>query len=107
MYGEKNKTIGTVYSAILHEATNGDQIIIHKLNESVSYGGNPDTNSKESYISVDLKTLIPKKDKHTSFIVKDMISNQTPATRAILSHPVIETFLDLKWSSVKYYFLGN
>ena len=40
-------------------------------------------------------------------IIKDMISNQTPATRALLSHPVIETFLDLKWSNVKYYFLGK
>ena len=37
-----------------------DQIIIHKLNESVSWGGNPDLNAKDAYIAVDLKDLSSK-----------------------------------------------
>ena len=76
------------------------------MNESVTWGGNPDINSKDSYISVDLRPLIRRKGKQ-SCLVKAMIAKQTTATRALLTHPVIETFLDLKWSKVKYYFLGE
>ena len=74
--------MGTVYAAILHEATNGDQIIRHKLNQSISWGGNPDQNAKDSYIAVDLTALVSKKPSaKDTCIVKDMIDNQTPATR--------------------------
>ena len=27
--------------------------------------------------------------------------------RALLTHPVVETYLDLKWLNVRYYFIGK
>ena len=57
---------------------------------------------------MDLTALVSKKPStKDTCIVKDMITNQTPATRALLTHPVVETYLDLKWLNVRYYFIGN
>jgi hypothetical protein len=36
-----------------------------------------------------------------------MIDYKTPMTRALLTHPVIETFLNIKWQKVKKYFFLN
>jgi hypothetical protein len=104
--GPKSK-IHTIYGAILQHATNGDQLIIHKLDESVSRGGNMDINSSDSNITVDLGPLISKNLSKQTSIIKDMIDFKTPTTRALLTHPVIETFLDIKWRRVKKYFLTN
>ena len=97
-YGEKNKKVGTVYAAILHEATNGDQIIRHKLNQSISWGGNPDQNAKDSYIAVDLTALVSKNPSaKDTCIVKDMIANQTPATRHCALKSVKKVHIILFW----------
>ncbi len=102
----QNKNIFTVYGALLNYATNGDQIIIQKLDESVSSGGE-DANSKESHIRVDLDPLISKTVPDQTDIIRDMINFKSPATRALLTHPVIETFLNVKWRKIRKYFFVN
>ena len=100
----------TLYKAILSYATNGDKLITRILDKSVERGGNEDLNSQESFLRVSFTSLGSSKNtnKHqSSQVIKDMIDFKTPATRALLTHPVIETFLNHRWRKWKKFFMVN
>ena len=104
--GPQHTSKMTVYRAILTHATNGDKLITQILNQSVSKEGIEDTS--DSYLKVNFSALYSSgKHRHVSTIIKDMIDFDRPATRALLTHPVIETFLNARWRKWKKLFMIN
>ncbi len=99
-----NGKVVTVYKGILSHVTNGDQLISDLLDQSVQRGGAVDVNSINSYISINFRPLLSSK-RTSSQVIRDMINYKSPATRALLTHPVIETFLNIKWNRWKRIFL--
>ena len=45
--------------------------------------------------------------RQSSQVIKDMIDFKSSATRALLTHPVIEAFLNYKWQKSKKFFMLN
>jgi len=102
------KTV-TLYKAILSYATNGDKLITCILDECVERGGSDDINSHESFLRVSFTSLgsSKKPTRQSSQVIKDMIDFKSSATRALLTHPVIEAFLNYKWQKSKKFFMLN
>lgn len=94
----------TVYKAILSHATNGDKLISTILDQSVQRAGDANPNSADSYLNINFARLISSRKPNVQ-VIKDMIDLKTPATRALLTHPVIETYLSIKWRKWKKLFL--
>ena len=106
--GKDHPNAITVYKAILSYTTNGDQLISRILDNCVHRGGHEDINSKDSYLKVNFVTLTSKDPSRKSIqVIKDMTDVKSPATRALLTHPVIETFLNNRWRRWKKYFMGT
>lgn len=96
----------TLYKAILSQVTNGDKLISTILDKSVERGGDEDTNSPNSYLQINFSSLVSSK-RPTTQVIKDMINFKSTATRALITHPVIQTFLTLKWRKRKKIFMLN
>ena len=105
----KSSKIVTVYRAILTEATNGNQLVKQLLDQSVTQGGkNQDFNHPESHLKIDLGIFLSKKnERRANLVVKDLINFRSKTSKALLTHPVIESFIDLRWKKWKRYFLIN
>ena len=62
-------------------------------------------------LSFDLHDLTLKYEpslfRQSSQVIKDMIDFKSSATRALLTHPVIEAFLNYKWQKSKKFFMLN
>lgn len=96
----------TIYHTILSHAVNGDQIIWHKLDQSVT-ASSDNENDASFCINVNLSPLLTDSASSQTDIIKDILEFKTTATRALLTHPVIEAFLDLKWRKISKYVMLN
>ena len=98
----------TVYRAILTEATNGNKLVNYLLDQSVSQGGHEDPNHVDSHLKIDFGLFQTKNNsKRANMVVKDLIDFKNKSSRALLTHPVIESFINLRWKKWKKYFMVN
>ena len=103
----KSTKIVTVYRAILTETTNGNKLVKRLLDQSVSQVGN-NFNHAESHLQIDLGIFLSKKnERRANLVVKDLINFRSKTSKALLTHPVIESFINVRWKKWKRYFLGN
>ena len=103
----KSTKIVTVYRAILTETTNGNKLVKNLLDQSVSQVGN-NFNHAESHLRIDLGIFLSKKnERRANLVVKDLINFRSKTSKALLTHPVIESFINVRWKKWKRYFLAN
>ena len=71
-------------------------------------GGNEDVNHIDSHLRIDFGIFQSKKNfRRANIVIKDLIDFKTKSTRALLSHPVIESFINFRWTKWKKYFMVN
>ena len=90
----------TLLYHIMQNTVNGDEIVIKKLDEYIKTPvsqGMVDENTVE----IELSSLEP--DIKNCNIVKDILRIKHDASNNVLLHPVIETYIDLKWRRAKKY----
>ncbi len=116
---EEGSKSRTVLNCILENATNGDDLIRRKLDSCVadSRKGSAskgtyalDENDPDYAITVDLNLLMDGNGGENQIgILKDMLDfkQDSLAARELLFHPVMETYLELKWKKVRRFFFFN
>ena len=96
-----------MFFSILKNATNGDQILLRKLDECVSATGD-DENDPSYAVQINFNPLLEgNKGGSQTDIVKDMLHFKDTKAAAVLNHPVIETFLEIKWRRIRPIFFLN
>ncbi|XP_015183160.1 PREDICTED: transient receptor potential channel pyrexia-like isoform X2 [Polistes dominula] len=59
---------------------------------------------EDARISVDFSILAPQRDLQTNVIIAFITATSNVEKLAILQHPLIETFLCLKWAKLRFFF---
>ena len=95
----------TLFHTLLSNATNGHKILAHKLDECVTLVGGRDENDPESALQLDLTPLLEGKSSNQVNIIKDMLDFKNTPARELLLHPVIQTFLEIKWRRIRKVFM--
>ena len=91
---------------ILKNTINGDRLVLKMLDECVS--SNKQDNTDPDYrLDIDFSRLTGQEGSINSDILRDILSLKHEAAEKLLLHPVLETFIDLKWKSTKKYFFLN
>ena len=97
----------TLYSSLmkklLTEVTNGDKIVLEKLDSSVTITSN-DVDDEDFAILVDHQCLADA-DLRNLHLLTDLMSLPRKKTCSIMSHPVISTFIEEKWIKTRKFFL--
>ena len=83
--------------------TNGDMLVLKKLDTCVSPSGDDENDTNYSVI-IDNKNLVDEKKRGIN-LVKDMLDLPRKEMSPLLNHPVITTFIQNKWSKVWWTFL--
>ena len=83
--------------------TNGDMLVLKKLDTCVSPSGDDENDTNYSVI-IDNKNLVDEKKRGIN-LVKDMLDLPRKEMSPLLHHPVITTFIQNKWSKVWWTFL--
>ena len=91
------------------KTTNGDEIVLKKLDDYVATN-KPDKSASDYTLQIDF----PRLESNTSAeentignVIKDIIEIKPNASKKVLLHPVIETYIDLRWKRVKKYACVN
>ena len=80
--------------------------MIKKLDDCVS--ANKFDNTDPDYrLQIDFSRLTGQEGSINSDVIRDILSIKHDAAEKLLLHPVMETFIDLKWKSTKKYFFLN
>ena len=103
----------SLFYTLLSNVTNGNKILEKKLDSCVSTAHNNE-DASDYALKVDLEPLLGGK-KHEStrsmrqvHMIKDMLDfKNNSAAKYLLLHPVIQTFLELKWRRIKFIFIIN
>ena len=66
-----------------------------------------DNTDPDYKLNIDFSRLTGQEGSVNSDILKDLLSLKHEAAEKLLLHPVLETFVDLKWRSTKKYFFLN
>lgn len=91
----------TVFYSVLKNATNGDKILLEVLDECVS-ATKDDESDPEYAVEIDLSPILAGgQDTNQIDVIKDMLEFKNTPAKEVLKHPVMETFLDLKWRNIK------
>ena len=101
-----NNSNRTLFHTLLSNATNGDKILAHKLDECVTLKGK-DENDPDAALQVDLTPLLEGKSANQINIIKDMLDFKNTPARELLLHPVVQTFLEVKWRKIRKVFMVN
>jgi hypothetical protein len=88
----------TLLYKLMTEITNGDKIVLDKLDTCIAPTGD-DENDQEYSIMIDNRNLVDGK-KHGINLVKDLLDLPQDKSSPLLHHPVITTFIQYKWSRV-------
>ena len=83
--------------------TNGDMLVLKKLDTCVSPSGDDENDTNYSVI-IDNKNLVDEKKRGIN-LVKDLLDLPRKEMSPLLHHPVITTFIQNKWSKVWWTFL--
>ena len=99
----------------MHDVTNGDRIVRQKLDECITET-TEDENDPGYSIVVDLN---PLRSQHkcnsnqstattiSSSVVRDLIDLRHTAANFLLCHPVIETYMNFRWFTMRHFFFIN
>merc|ERR1711936_1370798 len=88
---------------LLTLVTNGDKVVLAKLDSCVSTSCD-DVDDDDFSVVVDHKCLVDE-DPRSLVLVKDLMNLPRKRTSPILSHPVITTFIEKKWLRTRWLFL--
>merc|ERR1711953_1051722 len=88
---------------LLTAVTNGDKVVIEKLDSGVS-STCEDVDDEDFAITVDHKCLVDE-DTRSLILVKDLLNLPRKRTSSILSHPLLTTFIDKHWMRTRWLFL--
>merc|ERR1712013_755055 len=83
---------------LLATITNGDKIAVEKLDSCVI------ANADNYAVSVDHRYLVDE-DPRSMALVKDLLQLPKEISTKVLSHPVITTFIERRWSQTRWSFL--
>ena len=88
---------------LLTEVTNGDKIVLEKLDSSVRTSSD-DVDDDEYAILVDHRCLVDENPRNLQLLI-DLMNLPRKKTCSIISHPVISTFIEDKWIKTRKFFL--
>jgi len=94
----ENNNKSTALYVILHNIPKGENLLMEILNENVKVTTSAD--GKEE-LEISLKILCPE-HKNKMALVDRLYSRHTHNNQ-LLTHPVLKTFIHLKWKSFQYY----
>jgi hypothetical protein len=94
---ENNNKCTALY-VILHNIPNGEKLLIEILNENVEVTTSAD--GKEE-LEISLKILCPEHKNKMAIV--DRLYARHKHNKQLLSHPVLKTFICLKWKDFQYY----
>merc|ERR1711988_328047 len=80
---------------LLTVVTNGDKIVLKKLDTCVSTSCD-DVDDDDYHVIVDHKRLVDE-DPRSLVLVRDLMNLPRKRTSPVLSHPVLTTFIEKKW----------
>jgi len=116
--GDKCDNGRTVLANLMHDVTNGDRIVRQKLDECITET-TKDENDPEHSIVVDLNPLRSSHKSNNSMtdkggqstisssVVRDLIDFRHTAANNLLCHPVIETYMNFRWFTMRHFFFIN
>ena len=89
--------------------TNGDKVVLKKLDECV-FSNDKEVDDENFELKVNFSNLESK--SQTGDVVKDIISNlslieSTRVPYAVLLHPVILSYIDIRWNKMRRYIYTN
>jgi len=103
----------SVLHNLMTNAKNGDKIVEEMLDDCVKTT-HDDKNHPDYLLQVDLNQLKTRTTEGGNGnvgvgigVIKDLIDCRNAAANKLMSHPVIETYMDIKWKTMKHIFLGN
>merc|ERR1711953_191051 len=88
---------------LLTAVTNGDKVVIEKLDSGVS-STCEDVDDEDFAITVDHRCLVDE-DPRSLIMVKDLLNLPRKRTSSVLSHPLLTTFIDKNWLRTRWLFL--
>merc|ERR1711953_370140 len=88
---------------LLTAVTNGDKVVIEKLDSGVS-STCEDVDDEDFAITVDHKCLVDE-DPRSLILVRDLLNLPRKRTSSILCHPLLTTFIDQHWLRTRWLFL--
>jgi len=88
---------------LLTSVTNGDKVVIEKLDSGVS-SSCEDVDDEDFAVTVDHKCLVDE-DPRSLILVRDLLNLPRKRASSILSHPLLTTFIDKHWLRTRWLFL--
>merc|ERR1711963_338236 len=88
---------------LLTVVTNGDKIVLKKLDTCVSTSCD-DVDDDDYHVIVDHKRLVDE-DPRSLVLVRDLMNLPRKRTSPVLTHPVLTTFIEKKWLRTRWLFL--
>ena len=85
---------------LLHDVTNGDKIVLEKLDHCLKTT-HDDPNNKDYGVSIDYRYLLDD-DSRNFCLLKDILESKRDATIDIMDHPVITTFIRRRWPKAMF-----
>ena len=86
------------------QKTNGDKIVLKKLDECVT-SNDKDADDESFELKVNFSKLESK--SQTCDVVKDIISIRALESTRVLLHPVILSYIDIRWKKMRRYIYTN
>ena len=83
---------------------NGDRIVLKKLDECV-IANTHDTDDPEFKLQIDFSRL--ESSNSNCDVIKDIISIRHIACTKVLLHPVIQSYIDIRWRKMKRFVYAN
>ena len=88
----------------MQNSTNGDKIVLKKLDECVT-SNDKDVDDENFELKVNFSKLESK--SQTCDVVKDIISIRALESTRVLLHPVILSYIDIRWNKMRRYIYTN
>ena len=104
----------TILKKLLEDAVNGDRIVEQQLDKSVNQIGENE-NQLNYGIEIDFGGIFKESSSRQTQVVKELLDlrassregEQREAITRLVTHPVIATFIHLKWQKCLWYFYLN
>jgi len=111
---EEGKTQRTILRKLLDDAVNGDRIVEQQLDKNVQRVGATE-NSLDFGAQIDFGGIFKEGSPRQTRVVKELLDlrasssegEQRDAYTRLISHPVVATFIHLKWKQSRWFFYIN
>jgi len=111
---EEGKTSRTILRKLLDDAVNGDRIVEQQLDKNVQRVGATE-NSLDFGAQIDFGGIFKEDSPRQTRVVKELLDlrasssegEQRDAYTRLISHPVVATFIHLKWKQSRWFFYIN